>query len=56
MIQRKKRNSSKVNLTISVIFHTVLILAVFFLRRAGRHAGQEAQGTHCDDGAEGKET
>jgi TonB family protein len=30
MIQRRKRNSSKVNLTISVIFHTTLILAVFF--------------------------
>jgi periplasmic protein TonB len=28
--QRKKRNSSKVNLTISVVFHTALILAVFF--------------------------
>jgi outer membrane biosynthesis protein TonB len=31
MIQRKKRNSSKVNLTISAIFHAVLICAVFFL-------------------------
>jgi TonB family protein len=31
MIQRKKRNSSKINLIISVIFHTVLISAVFFL-------------------------
>lgn len=29
--QRKKRNSSKVNLTISVIFHTALILGVGFL-------------------------
>src|SRR5271169_4058308 len=28
--QRKKRNSSKVNLTISVIFHSALILAIFF--------------------------
>ena len=28
--QRKKRNSSKVNLTISFIFHGVLILVVFF--------------------------
>lgn len=31
MIQRRKRNSSKVNLTISVIFHTALVLTVFFL-------------------------
>lgn len=30
MIQRRKRNSSKVNLTISVVFHTVMIGAVFF--------------------------
>jgi protein TonB len=30
MIQRRKRNSSKVNLTISLVFHSVLILAVFF--------------------------
>lgn len=30
MSQRKKRNSSKVNLTISAIFHSLLILAVFF--------------------------
>lgn len=30
MIERRKRNSSKVNLTISVIFHSTLILAVFF--------------------------
>ena len=31
MIQeRKKRNSSKVNLTISFIFHGILILAVFY--------------------------
>jgi outer membrane biosynthesis protein TonB len=31
MIQgRKKRNSSKINLVISFVFHTVLILAVFF--------------------------
>jgi TonB family protein len=28
--QRKKRNSSKVNLTISFVFHGILILAVFF--------------------------
>lgn len=37
MIQkRKKRNSSKVNLTISFIFHTVLILVVFvFAAREG---------------------
>ena len=28
--QRKKRNSSKVNLIISVIFHSTLVLAVFF--------------------------
>jgi outer membrane biosynthesis protein TonB len=28
--QRKTRNSSKINLTISVIFHSALILAVFF--------------------------
>lgn len=31
MIQRKKYNSSKVNLTISVVFHTILILGIFFL-------------------------
>ena len=31
MIQRrKKRNSSKINLTISFIFHGAIILAVFF--------------------------
>ena len=30
MIERRKRNSSKVNLTISAIFHTLLIFAVFF--------------------------
>jgi TonB family protein len=30
MIQRRKRNSSKVNLIISVVFHSTLILAVFF--------------------------
>jgi len=28
---RRKRNSSKVNLTISVIFHSALVLAIFFL-------------------------
>jgi TonB family protein len=30
MIQRRKRNSSRINLTISAIFHGTLILAVFF--------------------------
>jgi hypothetical protein len=36
MIQRRKRNSSKVNLTVSVIFHGVLIGAViFFAAREG---------------------
>src|SRR5215831_9629969 len=30
MIQRRKRNSSKINLTISLVFHSALILAVFF--------------------------
>ncbi len=30
MIQPRKRNSSKVNLTVSVAFHSLLILAVFF--------------------------
>jgi hypothetical protein len=30
MIPRKKRNSSKVNLVISAVFHGLLILAVFF--------------------------
>ena len=36
MIQRKKRNSSKVNLTLSLIFHSSLILAVvFFAAREG---------------------
>src|SRR5262245_32152967 len=30
MHQRKKRNSSKVNLTISLVFHSVLVLAIFF--------------------------
>ena len=36
MIQRRKRNSSKINLTISAIFHTVLILVVFvFAAREG---------------------
>ncbi len=28
--QRKKRNSSKINLIISAVFHSVLILAIFF--------------------------
>src|ERR1035441_2122562 len=28
--QRKKRNSSKINLTISFVFHGILILVVFF--------------------------
>ena len=31
MSERRKRNSSKVNLTISVVFHTGLVLAIFFL-------------------------
>src|SRR4051812_32502679 len=31
MIQRRKRNSSKINLTISFVFHGAIILAVFFL-------------------------
>lgn len=31
MQPRKKRNSSKVNLTISVVFHTALILGMFYL-------------------------
>jgi TonB family protein len=36
MIQSKKRNSSKVNLTFSLIFHTSLIVAViFFAAREG---------------------
>ena len=30
MIERKKRNSSKVNLIVSVVFHTLAIGAVFF--------------------------
>jgi hypothetical protein len=30
MIQPRKRNSSKINLTVSLIFHSVLILAVVF--------------------------
>src|SRR5438067_845710 len=34
--QRKKRNSSKINLTISVVFHSVLILVIFvFAAREG---------------------
>src|ERR1043166_4963051 len=36
MIQRRKRNSSKVNLTASVIFHALLIFCVvFFAAREG---------------------
>ncbi|HXP62555.1 MAG TPA: hypothetical protein VN829_18795, partial [Dongiaceae bacterium] len=31
MSERRKRNSSKVNLTISVVFHSLLVAAVFFL-------------------------
>lgn len=31
MNQRKKRNSSKVNLTISVVFHSALVIVVFIL-------------------------
>ena len=31
MSQRKKRNSSKVNLTISLVFHSVLVVGIFFL-------------------------
>ena len=30
MIQRKKINSSKVNLTISLVFHSIIIVAAFF--------------------------
>ncbi len=30
MIQRRKRNSSKINLTISVVFHSILIFTVFY--------------------------
>ena len=30
MTQRKKRNSSKVNLTVSIVFHAALVLALFF--------------------------
>jgi len=30
MIPRKKRNSSKVNLIISVVFHSLLVIAVFY--------------------------
>jgi outer membrane biosynthesis protein TonB len=30
MYQRRKRNSSKVNLTFSVIFHSAIVLALFF--------------------------
>src|SRR5262252_2287059 len=30
MVPRKKKNSSKVNLTISAVFHGLLIAAVFF--------------------------
>jgi len=36
MIQRKKRNSSKVNLVFSIVFHSALVLAmVFFAAREG---------------------
>jgi protein TonB len=36
MVHRRKRNSSKVNLTISVVFHSLLVLAVvFFAAREG---------------------
>lgn len=36
MIQRRKRNSSKVNLTISIIVHSILVLVVFvFAAREG---------------------
>jgi TonB family protein len=36
MIERKKRNSSKVNLTLSLVFHSALVLAVvFFAAREG---------------------
>src|SRR5690242_19852332 len=28
--QRKKRNSSKINLIISVVFHSLLVLAIFY--------------------------
>jgi len=30
MIQRRKRNSSKINLTISAVFHSILIFTVFY--------------------------
>jgi outer membrane biosynthesis protein TonB len=30
MNERKKRNSSKVNLTISIVFHTLLVLGLFY--------------------------
>src|SRR5258706_3473303 len=36
MIQRRKKNSSKVNLTVSLVFHAALIVAiVFFAAREG---------------------
>src|SRR5689334_15713105 len=31
MSEKRKRNSSKVNLTISIIFHTLLVLGMFYL-------------------------
>ena len=54
MSQRRKSNSSKVNLTISLVFHTLLVRAVFFLAARGGDARQEAQGTHrhCGEGKE----
>ena len=38
--QRKKRNSSKVNLTISIIFHSALILVVGFFAAREESSGK----------------
>jgi len=41
MIPRRKRNSSKVNLVISVIFHSAIVLALFFLAAREGYLGKD---------------
>src|SRR5215467_13600932 len=43
MHPRKKRNSSKVNLTISIIFHSLLIGAAFFFAARSGLVGKKMQ-------------
>ena len=53
MIPRKKRNSSKVNLTISAVFHGLLILAVFIFAAREGILAPESIGKHWTRGRPG---